>query len=396
MNGKKDVIGAGCAGVEEIGDERLFAEAFERLHGYCRGNDYMGWDNFDGLNSVLFRKSPLYRSSFLRLAWTQFFKRSPVNLRPITLVPKGYNAKGLALFIQGLLAKGEFEEAQRLVELLREMTCQGYSGSSWGYNFDWQSRNFLTPVGTPNAVTTVFVMNALMDHYQATGDAGSLELALDGSRFLLDTLVLYEDGTSLCMGYMPGSSTRVHNVNMLVAAALARVSTLAAVPLYLEKSRKAMRYSVAALRPDYSWAYGESPFQQFIDSFHTGFNLVSLKRWMDLTGERPWEKELKKAYGYFLERFWQDDGCPRYYHDRLYPIDIHCSAQGIVTCLELAPYHDQSLPLARRIANWAIESMQDKSGYFYYQRSRLFTNKIPYMRWSQAWMFYALARLTSR
>jgi len=35
--------------------------------------------------------------------------------------------------------------------------------------------------------------------------------------------------------------------------------------------------------------------------------------------------------------------------------------------------------------------MQSKNGYFFYQKKRFFKNKISYMRWSQAWMLYALA-----
>lgn len=372
-----------------------FCEALQRLSDYCRESGYMGWDNFDGLNSLLFRNSWLYHLPFMRLAWTQFFKRSPINIRMLTRVPKGYNPKGLALFIQGLLLRGDRDEAERLVGIVKEMTCSGYSGTSWGYNFDWQSRNFLTQVGTPNAVTTVFVINALLEYYRETGNSGWLESAVDGCKFLLENLILFEDKKKLCIGYIPGSNTRVHNVNMLVAAVLARVSRLTHNVLYMEKSRKAMTYSINGMHSDFSWSYGESKFQQFIDSFHTGFNLVSLKVWMDSSGERLWEKELKKGYEYFLDNFWLENGCPKYYHNSLYPIDIHCSAQGIITCLELAEYNDRSMPFAHNIAQWAIDNMQDKSGYFYYQKWGVITNRISYMRWSQAWMFYALSRLTA-
>ena len=37
--------------------------------------------------------------------------------------------------------------------------------------------------------------------------------------------------------------------------------------------------------------------------------------------------------------------------------------------------------------------MWDERRYFYYQVFPFFTSKIPYMRWSQAWMLYALAIL---
>jgi hypothetical protein len=54
---------------------------------------------------------------------------------------------------------------------------------------------------------------------------------------------------------------------------------------------------------------------------------------------------------------------------------------------------DGAMALAEKIAAWAIDNLRDRSGYFYYQRRRLFTVRTPFMRWTQAWMLYALARL---
>jgi hypothetical protein len=90
------------------------------------------------------------------------------------------------------------------------------------------------------------------------------------------------------------------------------------------------------------------------------------------------------------------DGRPKYFHDRLYPIDIHCTAQGIITCLKLEKFDSRSISTALKIAEWAITNMQDETGFFYYQKTRWLTNRIPYMRWSQAWMFVALSLLMNR
>ena len=49
--------------------------------------------------------------------------------------------------------------------------------------------------------------------------------------------------------------------------------------------------------------------------------------------------------------------------------------------------------LAEQIANWTVENLRDVRGYFYYQRRRFYKVRIPYMRWSEGWMTYALARL---
>ncbi len=372
-------------------DKSSIGSVFKQLDQYIQKENFKGWDLFDGLNSKLFKDSFFYRSALFRLAWIQFFKRSPLNLRYLSKVPKGYNAKGLGLFVSGLVHCNRFHEANQLLKELKYMTCNGFKGTSWGYNFDWQARAFYVPAGKPNIVTSVFVANAFLDYFDAVHDQHALAIGENTCNFILNHLVQYEDKNSLCLGYIPGETARVHNANMLGAALLARVYSHTRKDILLEKSHKAMMYSMAALNPDYSWPYGELHHHRFIDNFHTGFNLVALKNWMDYTKKKYWKNELISAYQYYIDTFWLNDGAPKYYHNSLYPVDIHCSAQGIVTCLKLSEYNDQGFELAEKIAAWAIENMLDSKGFFYYQKTKYFINRIPYIRWAQAWMYYALS-----
>jgi len=372
------------------------SNAFKKLNIYVQQANFKGWDLFDGLNSTRFKNSVFYRSEFFRLAWIQLFKKAPVNLRKIAGVPKGYNAKGLGLFASGLIQSGRTSQALTLLNELADMACSGFNGECWGYNFDWQARAFYVPVGKPNMVTSVFVANAFLDYYDVAHDRKFLKIGKRVCDFILNHLILYEDKNVLCFGYIPGEKARVHNANMLGAALLSRVYSCTSDSFLLDKSKKAMAYSIAALNPDYSWPYGERHHHGFIDNFHTGFNLVALKSWIKNTEDTGWITQFIGAYKYFLDTFWLENGCPKYYHDSLYPIDIHCSAQGIVTCLELAEYDDRSVDFAEKIAGWAIRNMMDPKGYFYYQKTKFYTNKIPYIRWSQAWMFYALSLLLKR
>src|SRR3954466_8629002 len=80
-------------------------EVYERARAWAVARGYAGHDPFDALNSRLFRATPLRRSRLARLAWTQAFKRSPINLRRLALVPAGRNAKGTALFALAALAR---------------------------------------------------------------------------------------------------------------------------------------------------------------------------------------------------------------------------------------------------------------------------------------------------
>ncbi|MGC9196722.1 MAG: hypothetical protein ACP5IL_14905 [Syntrophobacteraceae bacterium] len=365
--------------------------AFNRLDAYCRKVDYCGWDLFDGLNSKLFKNSPAADSALFRLAWIQLFKRSPVNLRGLAKVPKGSNAKGLALFASGLIGLGRIEEAQGLLKRLKQMRCTGYEQWCWGYNFPWESRAYYVPLGVPNMVATVFAANAFLDHFGATGDRESFELARSACEFIFCELILFETKKTLSFGYIPGRKVIVHNANLLGAALLGRVFGLTGDKRYYQKSRKAISYGIRALNSQFLWPYGELYHHGFIDSFHTGFNLVSIAGWLKNTGDVVWEAELEKAYRAYLDFFWLEDGAPKYYHDTIYPQDIHCSAQGIITLLCLAGYDARSEELLSKIVAWVLGNMQDETGYFYYQKSRFYTNKISYIRWAQSWMFHALS-----
>jgi hypothetical protein len=74
----------------------------DQLRCSCEKEDFKGYDPFDGLNSTFLQALPYIRNNRLcRLAWLQFFKRSPINFRPLFGVKKEYNPKGLGLFLSG-------------------------------------------------------------------------------------------------------------------------------------------------------------------------------------------------------------------------------------------------------------------------------------------------------
>ncbi len=102
---------------------------------------------------------------------------------------------------------------------------------------------------------------------------------------------------------------------------------------------------------------------------------------------------MRRGFEFYRTHFFREDGAPRYFHDRTYPIDIHCVAQGIITLTEFRQLHPSSLPLASKVLQWALDNMWDEQGFFYYRVLRFTTIRTSYMRWSQAWMLLALATL---
>src|ERR1035437_1561920 len=79
---------------------RKIIESLESLRKYCESENFKGYDPYDGLNSRFFKAiSLLPKSRIARLAWIQFFKRSPLNLRPLVGIKKDYNPKAMGLFL---------------------------------------------------------------------------------------------------------------------------------------------------------------------------------------------------------------------------------------------------------------------------------------------------------
>jgi hypothetical protein len=153
------------------------------------------------------------------------------------------------------------------------------------------------------------------------------------------------------------------------------------------------RYSAAKQKSDGSWHYGELPTQRWIDNFHTGYNLSALRTICRYSRTSEFEPHIRRGFEFYREHFCREDGAVRYFHDRTYPIDIHCVAQSLLTLLEFQDLDSTNIGLARSVYAWAMKHMWNEAGFFYYRVLPTLTIRTSYMRWSQAWMLLALATL---
>ena len=103
-----------------------------------------------------------------------------------------------------------------------------------------------------------------------------------------------------------------------------------------------------------------------------------------------------RGLDYYKRHFFCDDGCPRYYHDRVQPIDSQCAAQSIETLANFSDLDRECLALAERVALWTIRHMQDRDGHFYYRAYPMVKAKAPMLHWAQATTYRGLALLLYR
>lgn len=382
---------------------QILQKVYDQLLAWCREHDFAGHDPFDALNSRLFQATPFAGSRNARLLWTQLVKRSPADLRALARVPAERNAKGIALFALAQLATyrhlktSNVElQARNLLSMLLSMKVDGFGGAAWGYNFDWQSRNFFAPRGTPTIVPTAFAARAFIEAAREFNDEEYLNTAGSACDFILKDLPrTVESDTELCFSYAPETDTRIFNASLLAAEVLAEVGELTNSYVLRCEAERAARYVVNQQQPDGSWTYGTDPNQSWIDNFHTAYILFSLKRIIKACSPvgAEFQQAFERGFRYWKRTFFLADGWPKYYHDDPYPVDAHAAASAIVTLLECRDLDETSSALAHQIASWTITNLRDKQGFFYYQRRRFYTVRKPYMRWTQAWMLYALARL---
>ena len=376
--------------------------ATEKLLAYCRANQWAGYDPYDALNSRLFAAVPMLDSRIPRLVLTQALKRLPVNVRPLLAIPKTQNPKGLALFLSAFiklrrLGVEDQRELQELIafmiERLSALRSAGVGYSCWGYSFPWQTRTIVVPSGTPNLVCTTFVANALFDAYDYGRDSQCLGMALSAAEYILNELYWSEGNAASFCYPLPSVRSEVHNANFLGAALLARAYSHNGDKKFLIPALEVARYSAAKQQTDGSWYYGEAASQRWIDNFHTGYNLCALRD-LSIYGATPeFDAAIRRGFEFYRRHFFCSDGSVRYFHDRTFPIDIHSVAQSIITLLTFKDVDPGNLPLALTVTQWALSHMWDDRGFFYYRILRSHTNRISYMRWSQAWMLLAMVMI---
>ena len=371
-----------------------------KLFDYCQQQDWKGYDPYDALNSKIFTSLPFLNFRIFRLILTQGLKRSPINFRPLLLVPKTENPKAIALFLMSFLKLrrlGLLENEdliQKMIEKLVTLRSKNRSYWCWGYSFPWQTRTILVPKGTPNLVCTTFVANALIDTYEANHESRYLNMAVSAAEYILNELYWTECDSIAGFSYpLPSMRARVHNANFLGAALLCRVYKHSGEKKFLEPALKAARYSAAKQKVDGSWDYGELSTQRWVDNFHTGYNLCALQTINRYTGTSEFEPHLNRGFEYYRNNFFRKDNAPKYFNDRTYPIDIHSVAQSIITLIALKELNAGSLKLAQSVFRWTMMNMWNEQGYFIYQVLSAYKNIISYMRWSQAWILLALCTL---
>lgn len=382
------------------GVERRLVESLDRLDDWVRAHRYRAYDPGDGQMSFLrhltFGRLPLER------ALTAAVLRTPLNIRPLIGIRPHTSTKGMGYMAWGYLRRwralgqpADAERARQCLAWLMEHRSLRSASWCWGNEFTFTTRAGRIPSGEPTIVWSGLIGQAFMDAYESLGDSRYLDVASSTCDWIM-SLPRERTDRGACLSYVAFQQVSIHNSNLLGAALLARVGAASGRRDFLDLASEAVHYSCSRQNVDGAWYYGEAAMYHWIDNFHTGYNLDSLRRFCDATGDARFDAALEGGYAYFRDTFIEPDGRPKYMNDRVMPTDIQCAAQCIDTLSLFSDRDAGALELAAQVAAWTIERMQAPDGHFCYRDLGWMRITTPMFHWGQGTMFKALAHLLLR
>jgi rhamnogalacturonyl hydrolase YesR len=312
------------AGEQRVGrgsntaSKALIYESIELLSRWLEENDYRGYDTFDGL-SARFLRPFTFDTKLLQIVLRQSVRRFPVNLRPVLGITKERSSKGMGFLARGFTrlhkTTGDHVwagKAEMALQWLIENQSKEYSGACWGNHFDYQSRGFYLPKGVPTIVWTSLIGHAFLDGYEHFKKDQYLQIAVSACKHILRDYEKYPHRDGLCISYVPGLNSQVHNANTLGASLLVRTDSHTHNQAYRDLAQKAFQYTAQHQQPNGSWYYAEYPNSHWVDNFHTGYVLDCFKRYVEITGDDQFTATMNTGYEYWKKTFFLPDGTPRY------------------------------------------------------------------------------------
>lgn len=376
------------------------------LYNWVKSEEYYGWDPYDALNSKLVSKF-CSNSQLLEILITQLNKYSVLNFRPILSIEKGLDIKGVSLFAQSFSKFYSLKPDQqykddlfKCINFLKNKSLkQKYGFDCWaGHYFKYRGvdGSILAP-DIPDVITTSNVIKAIVDSYFIFKDDELKYIGKSAYDFLIKHLLgKTDDGFSFLRYDTLTENKIVINASAEGLSAICRLMSLFDDAEMRRTACKLSEFLIGTQDSDGCWIYSKykSGKVRRQTDFHQGFIIDSLVEYLPFAESKEQDlliESIEKGADFYREKQFLDNGRCYYRYPKLYPTDIHNQAQGIITFSKLSTFDPEYLEFAKKILEWTILNMQAYSGYFFYQKNRFLTNKIPYMRWGAAWMMLSMA-----
>jgi hypothetical protein len=294
----------------------------------------------------------------------------------------------------------DLEEAAAISRALLQQSIPGYSGHCWGYPFDWENCHGLWKKDTPFITATPYCYETFVGLFDATGEMQYLDAAASVARFVFADLkdTATQDNAS-ASSYSPHDATQVINASAYRAFVLFDASRRMNLESYREKAWRNLNFILQSQRADGAWLYAlDHPAEAFIDHFHTCFVLKNLFKLNQHVKSEAVGQAILKGYEYYRRELFYADDSPKSFaiqpRMQIVRLDLYNVAEAVTLGVLLRDARPDAFVLAHKLARHVQERYQLRDGHFV---TKVYASGLrhtfPFLRWSQAQMFYALTNL---
>jgi len=365
---------------------------------FIQQKEYRSYDVYDALTNPLINKITKGRL-LLRRVFIQLNALSPLSFRFLGMKAI-VHTKTLSdmLSVYSLMyaetkEKGWLEKAESIYQRLLDVRLETTDGIAWGLRFPYTSRFVDASEQTPNLYNTACSALAILDYYEANPSDDIKNKLLRVIDFIFNTLeVTKEEQGVAWIRYYPNQTRPIYNVNAMVGSFFVRINHLFNEEIVKEDIIAGIiNLLKLGQNPNGSWYYSSTEKGMWVDGFHTGFLLESLASIYNINKDESLGAILKKGFEFFRENLLSKTLIPKYFDNKLYPIEAQNCAQAIQTlaicsrCLG----SDNKKELSAVIQN-VNHYLYNPKGFYYFKKGRVFTNRQYFMRWCHTPMVLAL------
>lgn len=360
---------------------------------YTECENYQSYDVFDALNSEFINNLLSKNILFKRVA-IQLNAKSIINFRPVFGIKKMVHTKTLSdflsiyTFMYKRTSKIEYKnKAIKIFELLWKRKIEIEKGFGWGLNFPYSTRFTSADKNTPNLYNTINATHSIIDFYEVFGEI-ELESIVDSVlTFIINYLGVVEEDSSTCwLRYYPNQKGMpTPNVNATSASLFVRINTFYKNKVDKSLISKLINFVKLSQNNNGSWYYTTNSKGKWIDGFHSGFILESLALIKNLEPSYNVDLMLEKGTDFFINELISKEYIPKFFDNSIYPIESQNCAQCIQTLAKINTFSNFKYEeLLQNIVNVVLENLYSNKGFFYHKKTRVFTFKHYYARWSQS------------
>jgi len=313
------------------------------------------------------------------------------------------DAQLLLAFLNLHQVTGEVKHLERAIALGEEImgySIPGFRGPCWGYPFDWQNnKDEVWPKNTPYITCTPYCYEAFLGLFETTGEVRYYDIARGISEFVFGDLKNLHTGHDSAAGsYSPFDERQVVNATAYRAWVLTDAGLRFDREDYLKDARLNLNFVLESQAADGSWLYAMNEKKSYIDNFHTCFNLKNLFKIHRIKPDERIEKAIRRGYEYYLVNLIDTEGNPKPFAVKprlqLAKLEMYDFAEGITLGALIGGMIPEAGELARSLAHKLIQEHQLPAGHFVTRVFRGgFRHRFPFLRWSQAQLFYAITNL---